>query len=58
LKRYHPEFAVVFIPACSRDARPTRELLVDLGFVLEERGVDVYMLEFQGDFLLSLEVAP
>jgi hypothetical protein len=46
------------MPVYSRDARSTRKFFVDLGFVLEERRVDIYMLEFQGDFLSSLEVAP
>jgi hypothetical protein len=58
LKRHHPEFTFVSMPVYSRDARSTRKFFVDLGFVLEERRVDIYMLEFQGDFLSSLEVAP
>jgi hypothetical protein len=58
LKRHHLEFAVVSMPVYLRDTRPTRKFLVDLDFVLKERGVDVYMLEFQGNFLSSLEAAP
>lgn len=57
LECHHPKFAFVSMPVYPRDARSTRKFFVDLDFVLEKRRVDICMLEFQGDFLSSLEVA-
>jgi hypothetical protein len=46
------------MPVYSRDARPTGKFFVDFDFIFEVGRIDVYMLEFQSDFLSSLEVEP
>lgn len=58
LKRHHPEFTFPSIPVYPRDAEPIGKLFVDADFVLEERRIYLIILEFQGDFLFSLDIVP
>lgn len=44
------------MPVYSRDAGPSGKFFVDFDFILEEGRIDLYVLEFQGDFLSSLEI--
>ena len=45
------------MPVYSRDAGRSGKFFVDFDFILEEGRIDLYILEFQGDFLSSLEIA-
>lgn len=45
------------MPVDSRDARPFREFFVDFNLILKVIRIDLYVLEFQGDFFSSLKIA-
>ena len=46
------------MPVYSRDAGPTGKFFVDFDFILKIGTIDPYVLEFQSEFLSSLEVVP